>query len=99
MDMTLDFVELELENIVVSTSSTQVLIDEMICKAQEDGNTPGYSMVHHIVLIYTQALFVVLSGNHKVAEHSRERHLLKVVSILLNMDILTVQQDTIEVLT
>ncbi len=44
MDMTLDFVELELENIVVSTSSTQVLIDEMICKAQEDGiNTPGYS--------------------------------------------------------
>jgi len=44
MDMTLDFVELELENIVLATSTTQNLIDEMICRAQEDGiTTPGYS--------------------------------------------------------
>ena len=35
MDMTLDFVELELENIVLATSTTQNLIDEMICRAQE----------------------------------------------------------------
>ena len=43
-DMTLDFIELELNNIVVSTSTAQVLIDEMICKAQEDGiTTPGYN--------------------------------------------------------
>jgi iron complex outermembrane receptor protein len=33
MDMTLDFVELELENIVLATSTTQNLIDEMICRA------------------------------------------------------------------
>jgi len=44
MNFTLDFVELELNNIVVATSSTQILVDEMICKAQEDGiTTPGYS--------------------------------------------------------
>ena len=44
MDMTLDLVELELENIVLATSTTQNLIDEMICKAQGDGiSTPGYS--------------------------------------------------------
>ena len=44
MDMTLDFVEIELADIVISTSTTSVLIDEMICKAQEDGiNTPGYT--------------------------------------------------------
>ena len=44
MDMTLDFVELELENIVLATSTTQNLIDEMICRAQEDGiTTSGYS--------------------------------------------------------
>ena len=44
MDMTLDFVELELADIVVSTSTDRVLIDEMICKAQEDGiSTPGYT--------------------------------------------------------
>ena len=73
MDMTLDFVELELENIVLSTSSTQVLIDEMICKAQEDGiNTPGYSYSSYCADIYA-TLFVVLSGNHKVEEHARDR--------------------------
>jgi outer membrane receptor protein involved in Fe transport len=44
MDMTLDFVEIELADIVISTSTTSVLIDEMICKAQEDGiTTPGYT--------------------------------------------------------
>jgi len=42
-NMTLDLVELELENIVTTTSLTQILVDEMICKAQEDGiSTPGY---------------------------------------------------------
>ena len=43
MDMTLDFVELELENIVTATSTTQNLIDEMICKAQEMEFLSGYS--------------------------------------------------------
>ena len=37
MDMTLDLIELELEDIVVSTSTAQILVDEMVCKAQEDG--------------------------------------------------------------
>jgi outer membrane cobalamin receptor len=42
--MTLDLVEIELNNIVTTTSTAQVLRDEMICKAQEDGiNTGGYS--------------------------------------------------------
>jgi len=44
LDMTLDFVELELDNIVTVTSVTQVLVDEMICRAQEDGiTTDGYN--------------------------------------------------------
>ena len=44
MDMTLDFVELELNDIVVGTSVSQILIDEMICKVQESGDTvEGYS--------------------------------------------------------
>jgi len=42
--MTLDLVEIELNNIVTTTSTAQVLRDEMICKAQEDGiSTDGYS--------------------------------------------------------
>ncbi|MBL6903774.1 MAG: TonB-dependent receptor [SAR86 cluster bacterium] len=42
--MTLDLVEIELNNIVTTTSTSQVLRDEMICKAQEDGiTTDGYS--------------------------------------------------------
>ncbi|MDA9920927.1 TonB-dependent receptor [Gammaproteobacteria bacterium] len=42
--MTLDLVEIELNNIVTTTSTAQVLRDEMICKAQEDGiTTDGYS--------------------------------------------------------
>ena len=42
--MTLDLVEIELNNIVTTTSTDQVLRDEMICKAQEDGiSTDGYS--------------------------------------------------------
>ena len=44
MDMTLDFVELELNDIVIGTSVSQILIDEMICKVQESGDTvEGYS--------------------------------------------------------
>ena len=44
MDMTLDFVELELNDIVIGTSVSQILIDEMICKVQEAGDTvEGYS--------------------------------------------------------
>ena len=44
MDMTLDFVELELENIVIGTSVSSLLIDELICKVQESGETvEGYS--------------------------------------------------------
>ena len=44
MDMTLDFVELTLNDIVVGTSSTSILIDEMICKVQESGGSvEGYS--------------------------------------------------------
>ena len=44
MDMTLDFVELTLNDIVVGTSSTSILIDEMICKVQESGGSvDGYS--------------------------------------------------------
>jgi len=42
--MTLDLVEIELNDIVTTTSTAQVLRDEMICKAQEDGiSTPGFS--------------------------------------------------------
>ena len=42
--MTLDLVEIELNNIVTTTSTAQVLRDEMICKAQEDGiSTPGFT--------------------------------------------------------
>lgn len=42
--MTLDLVEIELEDIVTTTSLTQILRDEMICKAQEDGvTTQGFS--------------------------------------------------------
>ena len=44
MDMTLDFVELTLNDIVVGTSSTSILVDEMICKVQESGGSvDGYS--------------------------------------------------------
>jgi hypothetical protein len=44
MDMTLDFVELELNDIVIGTSVSQLLIDEMICKVQESGDTvSGYN--------------------------------------------------------
>jgi iron complex outermembrane receptor protein len=42
--MTLDLVEIELNDIVTSTSVAQILRDEMICKAQEDGiSTPGFT--------------------------------------------------------
>ena len=44
MDMTLDFVELTLNDIVIGTSSTSILVDEMICKVQESGGSvAGYS--------------------------------------------------------
>ena len=44
MDMTLDFVELELNDIVIGTSVAQLLVDEMICKVQESGDTvDGYN--------------------------------------------------------
>jgi iron complex outermembrane receptor protein len=44
LDMTLDFVELELNNIVSATSSNGVLVDEMICRVQESGDTvQGFS--------------------------------------------------------
>jgi len=52
--MTLDLVEIELNNIVTTTSTAQVLRDEMICKAQEDGiSTDGYHILRQlIVMIY-----------------------------------------------
>ena len=97
MDMTLDFVELELENIVLATSTTQNLIDEMICKVQEDQELPPLviHIQHLIVLIYTQWLFVELNGHLKVEELLQISNLLKVVLHLLNMDILMVLEDII----
>ena len=44
IDMTLDFVELDIRDTVSEVSSSGALIDEMICKVQESGDTvQGYS--------------------------------------------------------
>ena len=44
MDFTLDFVELELNDIVIGTTVSSLLIDELICRVQDTGETvAGYS--------------------------------------------------------
>lgn len=44
IDMTLDFVELDIRDTVSEVSSSGALIDEMVCKVQESGDTVvGYS--------------------------------------------------------
>ena len=69
LDMTLDFVELELDNIVTVTSVTQVLVDEMICRAQEDGiTTDGYNYSAGYCSDIYASVVRGQHGHHKVAE-------------------------------